>query len=287
MPAARSPRTLTVYAAVAVLSAVTAATGAAVGASWGLGATSIALASLPILIGAIVYGEALRRRHASEPVGPADVVTGIRAALVALIAGWAVLLAMGSVPAASWWVTGVAALALALDGVDGAVARAGDRSTSAGAHLDAETDALLMAVLSVVVSYEVGPWILLAGALRYIFAVVWRMRWRRIPRAEVGLPSRQRRRFVAASSAAALVAATAPVVPIAGTWTLSAVALSLLIVSFGLDAVWLEAGRGRRIVGDVVGRAPLQRGVDAANILAEDAKAQQLHCAHCGHDDDG
>lgn len=287
MPAARSPRTLTVYVGVAVLASATAGAGAALGASRGIVTASSALAFVPILVGAIALGEALRRRDSREPVGPADVVTGIRAALVALIGGWAVLLVMGSAPAASWWLTGIAALALALDGVDGAVARAGDRSTSAGARLDAETDAVLMAVLSVVVSHEVGPWILLAGALRYAFAALWRMRWRGIARAEAGLPPRQRRRFVAASSAAALVAATAPVVPIAGTWALSAVALSLLVVSFGLDAVWLEAGRGCGIVGDVVGRAPLQRGVDAADILAEDAKAQQLHSADCGHDDDG
>ncbi len=247
---------------------------------------SSAVAFLPALVGAILLGEALRRRGVAEPVGAADVVTVVRAALVGLLAGWAVLLWMGSVPTLSWWLTGIAALALALDGVDGAVARAGGSATAAGARLDAETDAVMMAVLSVIVAHQVGPWILLAGGLRYAFAVTWRLRWNRTARAHLGLPPRAGRRLVAAASAAALVAATAPVIPIAGVWTLSAVALGLLLVSFGSDAVWLEAGRSRRVISDVVGRSPLQSRVDPADILPEDAQAEQLHGADRGHDDD-
>lgn len=281
MPTARSPRTLTVYVTVGALAAATA-----VGASRGIVAASSALAFVPVAVGAIALGEALRRRDPSEPVGPADVVTGIRAALVALMGGWAVLLAVGSAPAASWWLTGIAALALALDGLDGAVARAGDRSTAAGARLDAETDAVLMAVLSVIVAYEVGPWILLAGGLRYAFAALRWVRWRKTVRGHAGLPPRQGRRLVAAGSAAALVAATAPGLATVGVWSLSAAALALLLVSFGLDAVWLETGRRGGVVGDVVGRSTLQGGVDPADVFTQDAEAQQLHGTDRGHDDD-
>lgn len=286
MSAARSPRTLTVYVALV-------ASAGAIGAEaiWGMPKISFpawsVLAILPAMVGAWVLGEALGRRGAEEPVGLADRVTVLRAALVGLLAGWSVLLWAGSVPALSWWLTGIAALALALDGVDGAVARARGSATVAGARLDAETDAVMVAVLSVIVAYDVGLWILLAGGLRYAFAFTWRLRWDWTTRAQVDLPHRASRRVVAAVSAAALVTATVPVMPATLVWALALMALALLLVSFGSDALWLEAGRGRGVISDVVGRSPLQGGIDATDILPENAQTQQLHGTDRSHDDDG
>ncbi len=242
------------------------------------------LAMIPAVLGLPMLLLSLCRRNPAGRMGPADFVTVVRAVLVALVAGWAVLVVLGSLPSTSWWLLALAVVALALDGVDGAVARRTDTASEMGAVLDAETDAVMMLALSVIAAHQVGGWIVLAGGLRYAFGILDAIRWGggRVPRRP--LPPRPSRRVIAAVSAVALAATTAPVLSPSLTTLLSVVALSLLIVSFGLDAIWLEVGADRGVVGDVVGRAALQRGVDATDVFAQDAQAEQLQCADRGDD---
>ncbi|NED04634.1 CDP-alcohol phosphatidyltransferase family protein, partial [Streptomyces sp. SID6648] len=70
---------------------------------------------------------------------------------------------------------GLTAVALVLDGVDGRVARRTGTCTPLGARFDMEVDAFLILVLSVYVSTDLGPWVLLIGAMRYVFVAAARV----------------------------------------------------------------------------------------------------------------
>lgn len=74
------------------------------------------------------------------------------------------------------------AVALALDAVDGWVARRTGTASALGARFDMEVDAFLILVLSVQVTPAVGPWVLAIGGLRYAFVVAgWLLPWMRGP----------------------------------------------------------------------------------------------------------
>ncbi len=240
MSVATTPRPFTVYAGLvvsaAILGCLLVVNAVPAGRSSRLDLLALvpATAALPLLLGA------LRHRSPAGHVGPADVVTVVRAVLVAVVAGWAVLVALGSMPAASWWLLVLAVAALLLDGVDGAVARRTDTASEVGAVLDAETDAAMMLTLSVIAAHQVGPWIVLAGGLRYLFGTVDALRWNAGSLPRLPLPDWQSRRAIAALSSVGLAATTAPMLSASVTMALSAVALSLLVVSFGRDAIWLE-----------------------------------------------
>lgn len=287
MSVATTPRPLTVYAGL-VLSAAVVGCLVVVGAVPEERSSRLDLLSLvPAAIGLPVLVLTLRRRGPAGHVRPADAVTVARAVVVAWVAGWAVLVALGSLPATSWWLLSLALLALMLDGVDGAVARRTDSASQVGAVLDAETDAVMMLTLSVIAAHQVGLWIVLAGGLRYVFGVVDVTRWSARSLPPRPLPARSSRRVIAAVSAVGLAATTAPVLGASLTMLLSGVALALLLVSFGLDAIWLEFRADRGVVGDVVGRAALERGVDPTDVFTQNPQTQQLECAHRSHDHHG
>ncbi len=65
----------------------------------------------------------------------------------------------------------LAAVALALDAVDGWVARRTRTTATLGAQFDGEVDAFLILVLSVYVARSAGAWVLAIGAARYAFLV--------------------------------------------------------------------------------------------------------------------
>ncbi len=168
--------------------------------------------------------------------GLANRVTFLRAALVMPVAAMALL--PGHLDAgATYWLLGLAAIALALDGLDGALARRTGRVTAFGARFDMELDALLILVLALLVwqTGQTGIWVLLIGLMRYLFiAAGWRWSW-----LQGELPPSRRRQTVCVLQSVALLMALAPVVP-AGL--ASAVALGALIVlsySFIVDVLWL------------------------------------------------
>lgn len=183
--------------------------------------------------------------HRDGP-GLANRVTFLRAALVMPVAAMALL--PGHLDAgATYWLLGLAAIALALDGLDGAVARRTGRVTTFGARFDMELDALLILVLALLVwqTGQAGIWVLLIGLMRYLFvAAGWRWTWLQ---GEL-LPSRRRQTICVVQSIALLMALAPVVVPeLASAIALGA--LLLLSYSFIVDVLWLHR-QGRSLAGE-------------------------------------
>jgi phosphatidylglycerophosphate synthase len=191
-------------------------------------------------------------RFGVPALGPADVVTLVRATLVGAVAA---LTADAFVrPAAVAALVTISVVALILDAVDGWVARRTGTASPLGARFDGEVDAFLILVLSVYVSRSIGPWVLAIGAARYLFlAAGWLLPWMRSQ-----LPPRYWRKTVAAIQGITLTVAAAQVLPQRGTEAVLVVALGLLSESFGRDVGWLRRQRERSQV------APERRPITAS-----------------------
>ncbi|MFF0161994.1 CDP-alcohol phosphatidyltransferase family protein [Streptomyces sp. NPDC005263] len=176
-----------------------------------------------------------RALHRSQPrsFGPANRVTLGRATLVggvtALVAD-----SFESSPPVTLFV-GLTAVALILDGVDGKVARRTGTSTPLGARFDMEVDAFLILVLSVYLSMSLGPWVLLIGTMRYAFVAAARA----LPWLNAPLPPSMARKTVAALQGVLLLLAASGLLPYPANFGVVAVALALLVWSFGRDILWL------------------------------------------------
>src|SRR4249919_1170915 len=185
---------------------------------------------------AVTVDAALARgllRNPSERLGPAGWVTLGRATLVVGVAALTAESFERDVPVAM--LVALAAVALALDFVDGWVARRTASTSALGARLDGEVDAFLILVLSVYVAPSTGAWVLAIGAARYVFLVAgWLFEWMRAP-----LPRRDWRKVVAATQGITLTIAAAGVVPPTLIRAALAAALALLSESFGRDVWWL------------------------------------------------
>ena len=99
---------------------------------------------------------------------------------------------------------------MALDGVDGALARGRGEASEFGARFDMETDALLILVLAALVWQhdKAGAWILLAGLLRYLFVAASYV----LPWLGAALPPSRRRQTVCVVQIVSLIGALAPLV---------------------------------------------------------------------------
>ncbi|GAB6984117.1 CDP-alcohol phosphatidyltransferase family protein [Nocardioides pyridinolyticus] len=126
-------------------------------------------------------------------------------------------------------------VALALDWVDGQVARRTGTVSDFGARFDMETDAFLILVLSAYAVPEHGAWVLLIGLARYLLWLAERvLPWLRKP-----VPPRYWRKVVAAVQGIVLAVAVSGLVPTALATVALLVALALLAESFGRDVWWL------------------------------------------------
>jgi phosphatidylglycerophosphate synthase len=184
---------------------------------------------------------AARRRSDQPAILPADWVTLTR---MLLIAGVTALIADSfSRPAHVTALVTLSAVALALDAVDGQVARRTGTATALGARIDGETDAFLILVLSIAVSRDYGDWVLVIGAARYAFLLAGLL----IPWLRAPLPPRFWRKVVAAVQGVVLTVAVSGVTSRLVGMIAVAVALLLLAESFGRDVIWLyRAGAGSR-----------------------------------------
>jgi phosphatidylglycerophosphate synthase len=220
-------------AAAAVLLGILAATAGLGVAGWivGLATGSAATALL-----------ATARKRSDEPaIHPADWVTLARMLLIAGVAG--LVADSFSRPAATTALVALSAVALALDAVDGQVARRTGTATPLGGRLDGEVDAFLILLLSIVVAKDYGAWVLIIGAARYALLLAgWLIPWLAAP-----LPPRYWRKVVAAVEGIVLTVAASGVPGRMAGMIAVIVALLLLVESFGRDVIWLyRAGAGPR-----------------------------------------
>jgi len=173
--------------------------------------------------------------------GWANRVTLARAALVALFIGALGLPGIDS--GGSILLATVALAAIALDGVDGWIARLSDSVSDFGARFDMEIDALLILALSVAVVLvgRGGWWVLSIGLMRYVFVAVgavvpW---WRR------ELPPSRWRKVVCVAQGVILAAVLLPWLQPPVTQVILALSLTALGHSFGRDALWLIRNRNQ------------------------------------------
>ncbi|HEV2255552.1 MAG TPA: CDP-alcohol phosphatidyltransferase family protein [Streptosporangiaceae bacterium] len=182
------------------------------------------------------------RMRSNEPtIHPADWVTLTRALL---IAGVAALVADSfSRPISITALVTLSSIALALDAVDGQVARRTHTATQLGAHIDGEVDAFLILLLSIVVSQDYGSWVLVIGAARYALLLAgWLIPWLAAP-----LPPRYWGKVVAAVTGIVLIVAASGGVDRRTGMIAVAAALLLLAESFGRNVIWLyRTGAGPR-----------------------------------------
>jgi phosphatidylglycerophosphate synthase len=210
---------------VALLTAVQSALGlGAVGWMAGLAASTTGAALLAVSL----------HRTGTTRLGPANIVTLVRATLGQAVA--ALVAASFAGLDHRGLLVSLTAVALALDLVDGRVARGTGSVTALGARFDMETDAFLILVLSLAAWPVVGWWVLAIGLARYALLLaegVWP--WLRVP-----VPRRQWRKVVAGVQGVTLAFVVSGLVPTVVGAALLLVALGLLAESFGRDVVWLS-----------------------------------------------
>ena len=212
----------------------------------GLGAVGWTAGLVAATTGGALLAVGLHRTGTTR-FGPANVVTLVRAtlgqAVAALVAASFVGLdqrallvgerrAMVDVLAHA----GAPDYGLALDLVDGRVARRTGSVTALGARFDMETDAFLILVLSIAAGPVVGWWVLAIGLARYALLLaegVW-------PWLQVPVRRRYWRKVVAGVQGVTLAFVVSGLVPTLVASALLLGALGLLAESFGRDVVWLS-----------------------------------------------
>lgn len=197
------------------------------------GLVDAAVCALVAVIGA---ARSLLRR---DPWTHADDLTTLRLGLIVIVTA---LILVGDGPGFSWSAVALGGAALAMDGLDGKIARS-TGSTRAGALYDETVDALFILILSVALVALWGPWCLIPGLMYYVFHLVAALRpaWRR------RLPPSLSRRVIAAAQGILLLVAGTPIavaVPPFGVLCVAAAVVSVLY-SFGRDIAWLESHGGR------------------------------------------
>ncbi|MAU96141.1 MAG: CDP-alcohol phosphatidyltransferase [Fulvimarina sp.] len=188
--------------------------------------------SLVLLLAGIAAITSLMARHYPHPAfGWANTVTLVRLGLAVSL----VTPLLAGMPA-GWAVALLGGVALALDGVDGWLARRHGRTSAFGARFDMEVDSLLSVVLAVhaMLGGPAGPVLLVLGLTRYVFvAATWALPWLAAP-----LPESLRRKAVCVLQLATLILLQLPGWPPA----LALAASAALLWSFAVDILWL-AGR--------------------------------------------
>lgn len=199
-----------------------------------------------VLAGGVFAGGAglalrgMARGYPHDRPGGCNLVTMVRMALASGLA--AALLPQGGGGAVTGWTLfGVAMAALALDGVDGYLARRQRLASDFGARFDMEVDALLGAVLALIALTQgrAGPELLLLGFLRYGFLAATLV----LPRLGAPLFESRRRKVVCVIQIGTLAVLLLPNLPDLVARGLALTAAALLVWSFAADIRWL-ARRG-------------------------------------------
>lgn len=186
------------------------------------------------VISAVAIGY-LREHHPFVRFGAANGVTTVRAVLVSVVAA---LIGEARTDAFAWAAASIGIVATALDGVDGWLARRTGMASSFGARYDMEIDALLILLLSVLAwrHDKAGAWIVLAGAMRYLFvAAGYAWHWM-----NAQLPQSTRRKAVCVVQIVGLGVVVSPLVAAPASVVVAAGTLAALTWSFGIDVLWLR-----------------------------------------------
>lgn len=195
----------------------------------------------------ILAWDRLRKGYPHSRLGACNLVTLARAGAVAVLSVAVVVPAtLSQLP---WVICALAALALALDGVDGKLARRAGLSSAFGARFDMEVDAALAACLALILMRAegidgalAGLCLLVLGGSRYAFVAATQL----LPWMARPLPERFTRKTVCVVQIATL-AALIPVGAGLGGSAVAAVVLpvsaALLLWSFGRDIRWLAMRR--------------------------------------------
>lgn len=184
--------------------------------------------------GAALVLLALPGSHRFIRMGAANHTTLVRGAMVALLAG---LLGEQGSQSSNTAAVIVSSTMMVLDGLDGWIARRSGMATQFGARFDMETDAAFVAVLSLLVwqADKAGVWVLLSGLMRYLFVGIVAL----VPRLQRPVPASTRGKTIAVGQMIALVLALAPFCRQPLSQWVAAAGLTALVVSFGLDFIWL------------------------------------------------
>jgi phosphatidylglycerophosphate synthase len=188
----------------------------------------------------LVLAALVARHSRARSFGIANVVTLSRGLGVCFLAGLALqALAGGLAEHGVLIMIIIGTLCLALDGVDGRIARARGEASAFGAKFDVETDAAMLVVLSVAVAALgiVGWWVLAIGVMRYVYVAMSLV----VPALRTPLPYRYSAKVIAVAQAVALLAALSFKLTHGEHWlsdTFLLAALASLGWSFGRSVIW-------------------------------------------------
>lgn len=202
----------------------------------GLSAAGWAAGIAYLLISTTLLTVGLARRSMAR-LGAANAVTATRSMLVGLVTALTVTSFTQLAPA--WAVVALTVPALLLDAVDGWVARRTRDESALGARFDMEVDAFLLLVLGAFVAPTLGWWVLAIGLMRYAYvAAGWMLPW-----LSATVPPRYWRKVVTAVCGIALTLGASGFAPQPVAIVAIAIALALLVESFGRDVIWLFRNR--------------------------------------------
>ncbi|UFS66819.1 CDP-alcohol phosphatidyltransferase family protein [Paracoccus denitrificans] len=200
----------------------------------GMGGTAggwLAASALYLACCAMILAQ-MRRSYPHDRIGGCNAVTLLRAAITC-----ALLAPLADGAAAGWAVAMAGLVALALDGVDGWLARRSGLVSGFGARFDMEVDAAfaLTLALHVWLGTTLGPEVLLLGVLRYGFVAAGTA----LPWLRADLPQRLRRKAICVLQLATLLLLQTPLPSHAQAGFLAWLATAALALSFALDIRWL------------------------------------------------
>ena len=174
------------------------------------------------------------RHRVAQSFGLANAATLARGAIVVLLFA---LSATAGTRALEWLVVVIALLGLALDGIDGRVARRRGEVSDFGARFDLETDALLIVALTVLAWQfgKAGVWIIAAGALRYAFVAAGYL----VASLRRPLPYSRRRQTACVVQIVSLIVCLLPPLTSPLSALVGLAGLAVLAGSFAVDIAWL------------------------------------------------
>ena len=208
----------------------------------GAGIAAALSAGVAIALGTALAVRAMAADYPHARVGLCNLVTLGRLAMAAiLVVPLAMPGGLDGRPGLAWSLVALIGVGLALDGLDGLLARRSGLASAFGARFDMEVDAALAAMLAALAlaSGKAGVWVLALGLMRYGFvAAMVILPWLRAP-----LPDRRSRKLACVAQIGVLIVLLAPPVVPPVSAVLGLAALAALTWSFAVDVRWLWRNR--------------------------------------------